>query len=293
MCIHFFIILQLTDILQCKDACAYFAKKYRVFKLLLSKWSNIEEIVVILRILYDATILLQGPTFGLSDFFGCWLVTCEKLAECAENPARSTNLAECLGASLNERRSQLLDNCSMTCAIYLDRRFSSELTEEQVELAKISMVRLWNRIRQLKQAKTANSQQDPTNEKTYNRYLEDYFNKKGVRCAANSNGSTERELLNILAKFSEDAEMRLHSNTNILEYWENKKTELPELYAIASIVNAIPPTQCQIERDFSTLSLVFNNKRFNLDQLLLEAILLIKLNPDLFYEVCEAHMNLL
>lgn len=295
---------QLSDVLKCKEACIHFAKKHKQFKLLLEKWSIIEEIVSTLQIMYDATIMLQNPTFGLSDFYGCWLVSCAKLSELVESQNRQTNLAECMSNSLIARKPQLLENVSMITAVFLDRRFSSELSESEVELAKMSLVRLWKRVQQFKSNQASNEVGDD-NPKSYNQYLDKYFNDKGVSCAksrialqglGSANGAmTECELLQMLEKFEKEAvkEDRLPSSTNIIEFWESMKVEFPELFVLACIVYAIPPTQCDIERNFSALSFIFNNKRYKLLQCILEAIMLIRLNPDLFARVCAADLNLL
>lgn len=75
----------------------------------------------------------------------------------------------------------------------------------------------------------------------------------------------------------------LPPNTNVLEYWDKNKDH--PLYDLAMIVFSVPPTEVQIERDFSTQDFMFTKRRGNICHSRLEDIFVIHLNNDLFYEV--------
>lgn len=68
---------------------------------------------------------------------------------------------------------------------------------------------------------------------------------------------------------------------SVLEYWNEKSNTKPELYKLASVMMAIPPTQTSVERAFSALALVLTSHRTNLGDECLENILLVRLNHDL------------
>lgn len=70
-----------------------------------------------------------------------------------------------------------------------------------------------------------------------------------------------------------------------------KDTE-PELYKLAMVVFAVPPTEVQIERDFSDLKWIFTERRYNLSQARLEAILFLHLNKDLFYKINQKQVHM-
>lgn len=78
---------------------------------------------------------------------------------------------------------------------------------------------------------------------------------------------------------------RLHSETNILEYWVSKKYDFPELFSLASVVLSLPTTQVSVERCFSGLALVLTNHRARLSGTTLEKILLLKLNKNILNEL--------
>lgn len=69
---------------------------------------------------------------------------------------------------------------------------------------------------------------------------------------------------------------------SIIDFWESVEMNHPKLYEIAMVVYAIPPTEVEIERDFSILEFVFSGRRCKLSKHLIDDILLIKLNKDLF-----------
>lgn len=78
-----------------------------------------------------------------------------------------------------------------------------------------------------------------------------------------------------------------------MRYWESVKETHFELYDLAMIIFSVPPTEVQIERDFSSLKHIFTDRRYNLTQKRLESILLIHLNKDLFYKVNKRQIDML
>lgn len=77
----------------------------------------------------------------------------------------------------------------------------------------------------------------------------------------------------------------ISSKTDIIGYWESIKDDNEVLYKLAMVIFSIPPTEVQIERDFSELNFVFSARRCGLTKERLEDIMIIHLNKDLFYVV--------
>lgn len=84
---------------------------------------------------------------------------------------------------------------------------------------------------------------------------------------------------------------QMSSNCSVLQYWESMKNSEPKLYKLATVVFSVPPTEVQIERDFSNLKCVFTDRRSNLEQQRLEDIMLIHLNKYLFYKINEQQLT--
>ena len=79
----------------------------------------------------------------------------------------------------------------------------------------------------------------------------------------------------------------MHHKESILKFWKNKKNDFPELHAVACVINGLPPTQATVERSFSVLALIYNNRRSQLSQNMLENILRIKLNAEIVSSIFE------
>lgn len=93
------------------------------------KMPIIREAITILKVPFEVTKMLQKPDITLSDFYGGCLMMREKLKFFKDKREKKTNLAEHLLSAYENRRSKILDNQLMIAAVYFDRRFSSELTE--------------------------------------------------------------------------------------------------------------------------------------------------------------------
>ena len=56
-------------------------------------------------------------------------------------------------------------------------------------------------------------------------------------------------------------EPRLNSRLSVLQFWQQKKFEYPELFKLSEIVLAVPMTQVSVERAFSGLRFVLSDLR--------------------------------
>lgn len=80
-------------------------------------------------------------------------------------------------------------------------------------------------------------------------------------------------------------------NTSILDYWISQKSQHAHLFKLATCIYAIPPTEVEIERDFSKLNFVFTQRRHSLSEKNLKAIMRIHLNKDLFFLIKEEELQ--
>lgn len=83
----------------------------------------------------------------------------------------------------------------------------------------------------------------------------------------------------------------LSSGKNIIDYWNSQKSRQKHLYELAKCIYAIPPTEVEIERDFSQLNFVLTQRRNNLSEKNLEAILRIHLNKELFFIIKQEELS--
>ena len=82
----------------------------------------------------------------------------------------------------------------------------------------------------------------------------------------------------------------MSSNENIINYWHSQKSKESHLYKLSTCIYAIPPTEVEIERDFSKLNFIYTQRRHSLSERNLEAILRIHLNEDLFFIIKEEEL---
>lgn len=316
------LLFQLRGIYSCKNAVEYFSnKKVELFQLLFEKWNVLIEFLHILHIPYLTTISMQKKEFTLSDTYGVI-----KLIELSLNQYltdrtldQSTTLAEKLKINIKRRKQKLLDTPLMLCSIYLDPRFKCDLDvyPYKLLLVKKTLEDLWERISNEKNHDQVSNVNQSTSQgiegeatrsaalftnddiNHYFEFLDQQYSKNGISSKSFLNSETENETLDFSTDKSVIAEAmskyeqfisgsRMKSNESILEFWKNNKHRFGlELSVIADTIFGIPPTQVDIERNFSALNFIFSKRRYNLKQNLLEEILLIHINKNKFYEINE------
>lgn len=245
------------------------------------------EFVYILGIPHRATIALQSRELTLSDVFGIWLKMELHSKNCNRNPSK-TGLSNHLLNALSQRKEKIFSNPFVACAIFLDPRFRSQImnNEEKVAQAKETLINLWHRINETSVQEESQPNELASISSSVDFNESDELDKFLGFTQSNNNRLTDIEFL--LENFDPG---RLSSKESVLNYWQTVKSIHVELYQLAQIVYSIPPTEVQIERDFSKLGYVFNDRRCNLIQDRLEDVMILNLNPDLFYVVKQEELR--
>lgn len=262
------------------------------FELFLFKLPIINELLDVLKIPFDVTNVIQNVSFSLSDFFGCWLTAQRRLNKLAETPNQITDFARTLLAKMENRRSSLLNNKSMLCAVYLDKRFSFKMSVDETEIAKIALEELYERVEKAKRQRTprtADAQNEPDDsfeEECVKFGLVRTFSVGNRQSNCNKNGRSFTDLLDVF-----EAIDRQHNKSTLTAFWDENKNLHPELHELASVVNSIPPTQATVERSFSIFGYILNCRRSNLSQQILEDILMISLNRNFIDSINERDLQ--
>lgn len=273
-----------------KSFCIDHAKKSTIKtkdgldSLLLSdvEWSAVEKLISILAPFDKYTKQLQSETVTLSDFYDYWVKLRIKTSKCTDE--LSTALLE----ELNKWNSHLMENPVMIAAIYLDPRFHRAISDDQKALAINFLVGLHFKVNDIEsddveQANaTVNSENDVTNKSDKSDdEMEEYLRACSSAGSVGSfmcGSSKEEQIRQTLKNFYGKQEPL---TTKVLNYWEMHKHEWPELYKLASVIFAIPPTQTTVERAFSSLAIILTSHRTRLSDSSLQNILLVRLNSDL------------
>lgn len=299
--LHFsFICEQLFDVLECEHVIKHYAvsENSKIFQLLLKKWAVLKELVVLLRSPYNATIAFQNQRLTLSDTYGKWLGMQLFLEVCTSKASFKTGLAKHLLTALKNRNEKIFNNPLMSCALYLDPRFHFQFIKctEKTEQAKENLLKIWRRLNILRgdavieEGESSIKSNDSLNfDFDEGAALAAHLQNKSVTKQATVQGNYD-DIEYLIENYQPD---ELDLNTSILAYWELKKDELKELYQLGTVIFSVPPTEVQIERDFSALDFIFTKRRGNLSAFMLENIFVLHLNKDLFYKVNEEDINLL
>lgn len=210
-----------------------------------------------------------------------------------------TNFAEIFLSKILKREKDLLNYPAMLCAIYLDRRYRKELKNvEHIEIAKRTLANHYERLLSQQPKQQPEEQLEP--EITVDSF-EEYLRQSDETTlstpefavsSANDEGFDRGAFMKMLQKYEQNVS-RKHHALSLFEDWEILKAEYPELYQLAMILYGIPPTQVTVERSFSAMAFVFNVKRAQLAQAMLENILTIKLNKELVIKINERDMQAL
>lgn len=279
--------MQLKGILDCLYIIEFFAGEHEMIcELLLSKIHIVKELVNILEIFYEATIESQKSNLTLSDFYKCWIIIQLKLDNRLNQPSH-TKLESHLLKSLKKREPKLLDNDLMKCAMILDPRFCDELGENDSEKAKEILVKVWSQMKEFKkqvndgETMTENAS-STSNASIFAQYMK---NKNKRRTQILEDTYTDDDVISSINTFIQHEtveENNMESDWTIFNFWKKKRNNYIVLYELAMVIFSIAPSQATIERNFSVLSLIFELHRCNLGQKMLENILMIVLNADIF-----------
>lgn len=124
------------------------------FELLLFKLPILTEILEVLKLPFDLTNAVQNPTFTLSDFYGSWIKMQRKLKKLAENENTLCEFTQQFAEKVNERSSILINNTAMISAVYLDPRYRFTLTDDEIAIAKTTLLSLFERVKTTKELTT-------------------------------------------------------------------------------------------------------------------------------------------
>lgn len=272
------------------DAITYFANKnQQLHQGFVSQIDSIKKLFDVLDILAIATKKVQDDSFALTDFFGLWLDITMRL-----KMSPHTDFAAIMIHSLESRKGQLLNHPAMICGIFLDPRFESELSSEQKHSARMMVKKIWRRMNAIKNTHHLDQNVAECS------LVEKYFIEKGqAPTRLDSNAPITEHDFNKQLEEYENKISRIHSGCSVIDFWSGRieqSKDIEDLQAIkeiAIVLVSIPSSQVPVERAFSHLNFVYTIHRSKLDQQLLEYILLIRLNKDLWEEVKSGERNMI
>lgn len=250
---------------------------------------------------YKATVDLQKKELTLSDVYGIWLKSQLHLDACIKLKKNyKTDLAKHLLNAINERKETVFKNPLMTAALFLDPRFRRQVLRDvnKTEEAMQTLKNIWRRLIALNDAPNVPVAMNISDKSVDSNVSLDFDAQaeldkylsigNGIVIETAHETAHEIDIEHLLDIFNPDA---ISSEKSVLKYWEEAKEHNPQLYELAMVVFAVPPTEVQIERDFSKLNFIFTDRRCSLTEERLNDIMLIHLNDEIFHHVKQEELN--
>ncbi|XP_045035871.1 uncharacterized protein LOC123476926 [Daphnia magna] len=235
---------------------------------------GIQEICSVLEPARKASVRLQMQQLTIGDFYKLWTSYKMDVEEI------DTVFAKAFSVALQTRENLLMDNDIFRSAIYLDPRIKVILSTDERVKAKAYLVNLWQAVHQMRLDRNSNNNSFPHGHAESFIGPLDKF-ESAMRERENFMVSPaftieNKRIDHLLENF--EGHPRINSTENLLEWWYNARTDMPELFILAEIVHGVPVTQVSVERCFSSLKFVLSAYRNNLTPSILEDILLIRCN---------------
>ncbi|XP_055308426.1 zinc finger BED domain-containing protein 4-like [Sitodiplosis mosellana] len=246
-----------------------------------AEWNTVQNIIAILAPFNKYSKKVQSETATLSDFFGYWTMLRIKVSKA--NDELSKNLL----TQMDKYHHLLMKNPTLIAAVYLDPRFQRGVGENK-DLAVVFLANLYAKIIEVEayqdESNTVETIEEKNNEdgsyEELDQYLDACNSAYGVNRTSESSTPNEKEkITTILNDFF--GKVQLPLTASVLDFWNEKKDTYPELYKLASVIMAMPPTQTIVERIFSALALVLTSHRTRIGDETLEDILVVRLNNNL------------
>lgn len=269
------------------------------------EWKVIEELVEIMHPAYELMKKMQTAAFTLSDFFVTWTLIKFAMRRYEEKPNLLTNLSTEMQKKMLSYEPRLLMNPLLICCVYLDPRVSSvsAQTDDQGTprkvIAKSEIIKVYQRLQ-----KENNEPVVPISkhnhfsrfvelEADFDAYLESMVsNSSSIEQNSNNEAQFASDLISLEMEFIElEKERRLPLKSDILDFWELNKKKYPLLFSVSQVILAVPSSQTNIERSFSSFGIVYNYLRTSLSDEVLQAILLIRANKELFDEIAHEELG--
>lgn len=254
-------------------------------------WLEVNRIFKALKFVADAMTKLQSSSLTLSDVYGIYTLLSHQL----QRNYTSTNdqLSLSLLNALKVRENMILKTVPMYACMYLDPRYQCMLDESEKTAAKGHLIELYNRVKKNASESVIAINEDCSSAlelSTISTEQDDDLNMNSLlnsiiqeKCKSMPNLNTGVSAIEtILNEFNFPGNKRMNCESNVWDYWRNNTFNRPELYRLAAVVFAVPPTEVGTERNFSILSFVLNKYRNKLESSSLERIMFMKANADLF-----------
>ncbi|XP_036329024.1 uncharacterized protein LOC118741222 [Rhagoletis pomonella] len=247
-----------------------------------SLWDFMECYHAVFTPLQDVIKKFKAEHLHYGDFYAQWL-KCKILTDKIMQINASNDMVNKIGKkileSIEKRTSKLLENESLNACLYLDPRFHHTLNLTKRQQAVVYLNHLWEKLCSVADPSELVSRNTPEKtERNFEDEAEEMLNS--FLAEKLQTASCEIAYPDVYTKIESLHLPFLRSDTDVLQYWREKRHTDPELCALSNICFGIPATQVAIEDTASSLKHVLTSKRIKNIYETLEDILLVKLNSS-------------
>lgn len=254
------------------------------------EWAAVEKITSILSNFANETKRSQNEKYTLSDFFGNWAKIKMDLTKYGDDV-----LAKALLSNMKQREEVLFNNKVLNAAVFLDPRYQKFMPQQNKQNA-ITFLSKLHKHKELLRAKSGvldvNQNEDLNSNDDLEAFLSEMYNNVDSNDNSHNENENEHHTMNstavdIKSVLNSFVGVKENLSISIHDYWQKNIHLMPELYELACIIHSVPPTQTTVERAFSAMALILSPLRTNLSDKNLQNLLLLRLNSDLFDEICN------
>ncbi|XP_036327591.1 uncharacterized protein LOC118740200 [Rhagoletis pomonella] len=258
------------------------------------KWDFIQNFVAAFKPVAECTKSLQTENYVIGDFYRDWLL-CETKLETMPNNIFASALLQ----AMQLRNENFWYNNTFVAALYIDPRFNymdspffNESRRKQAVSHLISTSRI---LTDLEGNTTFNAEPEVKQmELEFSPSSNDDFHllEQKVNLLTQQSPQLPTNVQTIRQKLEGlSHKARMPFQTNILDYWNELKSDEPDLAKLAEVVLAVPCTQTSVERAFNALSLILNKHNSDLKAENINNLLFTRLNKDLLNNVNFSKCN--
>lgn len=246
-------------------------------------WTKIHDLRDSLKPVFELTLALQVSNLTIPDMVFKW--HSKKLVLKSLKSSYSANLF----TSIENREHQIFSKPIVIASMFLDKRFSELLSNDEVGIAKNAINKIQKRIEGLANNSFEESSvpvvtyvdETPLNEEAA--MLEEMLRQRSSNIETEKVDDTTADALAVELRHYTD-QKRFRADTNIMEFWKNHKSAFPLLSKIALMILTIPVTEVDVERLFSHLSFIHSKLRNCLTSEMISNILFLRLSSKQTFE---------
>lgn len=273
-------IFQCRDFLKIKNVvlklaeCEEFGHKFEVNEVF---WQKVEEVVFVLKPIYNLTIEMQCIGYGLADLYIGWLRV-EKNLKRILNDGTQFDLAEKLEKHMKMRAPSLFKTPLMLCAVYLDPRIMFKLNDQQKASAAMDLTKICKRLKEANHSNKEEHMNDTLDE------IQNEYQTQQRECQDSTS-----HLLQEMSIY--ETERAYNIRASVMEFWTENGQKYSQLLPLANILHAVPSNQSRVEASFSSFSYIRSKHRMSMHPQNTSNVLMVRLNKNIFYKLREERIK--